>query len=122
MRYIPFFFIILLLSACYTAHRVQNIGTEPVFEDRTQALSEGATLYQQNCATCHGKLALGNGNQALRLEEQPVNLYVIAETHSVNAIAARISSGKGHSMPGFNDALTEDEIWKISFYVKQLAN
>lgn len=109
---------ILLFQGCYSNKENSN-NTNP-YKNNDKVLVEGRELFLENCSTCHGNNAEGFGNQALRLEDKPANLYLISDSQSIEDIVEKISGGKGHSMPGFNEALTDDEIWKIANYIKSL--
>ncbi|MCK5667318.1 MAG: c-type cytochrome, partial [Thiotrichaceae bacterium] len=38
------------------------------------SIAKGATLYQQNCVSCHGENAEGNGPAGMMLNPKPANL------------------------------------------------
>ena len=80
-------------------------------------LMEGATIYQQNCAVCHGlpggeKTAIAQG-----MFPRPPQLFMgkgvtddeVGETYWKVANGIRLTG-----MPGFRGALTEAQLWQVS--------
>lgn len=67
----------------------------------------GATLFSQNCASCHG--ANGEGGVG-----DPLNVYIDDEE-----LISAIGRGPG-DMPGFSDILSQDEIRLIADHVHTL--
>ena len=77
-------------------------------------LDQGAELYQQYCAECHGVNGSGAaGGPPLNLPERYAQL-------SRSGIAAIIGGGQG-SMPGFSDELSSGQIWSAAAYTQSLA-
>lgn len=81
----------------------------------------GATLFEQNCAICHGANARGAGAAAVNLEQVPPDLTLIAERNGglfpSDDVLAKIHGygGPGHfgDMPDFADIDTgEDVMWE----------
>lgn len=65
--------------------------------------NQGKTLYNQNCAICHGKNAAGDGPAAASLSPGPANLTKAAFWHHKNVdqlIARTVLHGHG-AMPPF---------------------
>lgn len=98
-------------------------GTRSPFTSDAKIINEGRTLYQQNCASCHGTTGLGDGELANSLNPSPALLaYMIQMPMSVDAYMLwSISEGGeafGTAMPAFKDALTRDEIWKIITFMR----
>ena len=81
-------------------------------------IDKGATLYKQNCASCHGQNGEGtadwkktdaNGNYP----PPPLNGTAHTWHHSINLLKKTILEGGarlGGLMPGFKDKLTDEEI------------
>jgi len=59
------------------------------------SVTEGAKLYQQNCMSCHGVKADGNGMAGMMLNPKPANLRVMAGTHPDGDFAYKINQGRG---------------------------
>jgi high-affinity iron transporter len=91
---------------------------------RAPDLSNAATLYQSNCAACHGAAGDGNGPQEAALEPRPMNFQDHARQfeRSVYGLYNTISLGvEGTSMPAFGN-LRADERWALAFYVSQFVS
>jgi mono/diheme cytochrome c family protein len=97
-------------------------ATSPI--ERTPAtIAEGAGLYAQNCARCHGAIGYGDGAEGLSLVPSPALLsYLVQRPIAGDAyLMWAISEGGrpfGTDMPAFKDALTEDDIWAIIAYMR----
>jgi mono/diheme cytochrome c family protein len=86
-------------------------------------IHEGATLYAQHCASCHGPTGLGDGEAGRALNPSPALLaYMINMPMAVDEyLLWTISEGGkplGTDMPAFKDNLTEEEIWKIIAFMR----
>ena len=89
---------------------------------QSAASDEGATLYRQNCRTCHG--ATGAPTQRM------VGLYPALKSFadsttlahiSTDSIVAILKNGMGKDMKSFKDKLTPDQMAAVARYVKTLA-
>ncbi|GAA5524815.1 hypothetical protein Maes01_01374 [Microbulbifer aestuariivivens] len=81
------------------------------------------SLYQQNCAACHGQSGMGDGPLAAQLDPPPVDFFdrARAENRSLLGLYDAISAGlEGTSMTAFTD-LSDEERWSLAFYVGGLA-
>ena len=83
---------LILLSGCSSAPGQPKKGAEPVAPNQ---VLEFATLYQENCAGCHG--AEGKGGAAIALAD-PVYLAIVDEKAMRKVIASGV---RGTSMPAF---------------------
>ncbi len=91
---------------------------------RAPDLSNAATLYQSNCAACHGQAGDGNGPQAAALEPRPTNFQDHSRQfeRSVYGLYNTISLGiEGTSMLAFGN-LRAEERWALAFYVSQFVS
>jgi len=91
---------------------------------RAPDLSKAATLYQSNCAACHGATGDGNGPQAAALDPRPTNFQDHARHfgRSVYGLYNTISLGvEGTSMPAFGN-LRAEERWALAFFVSQFVS
>jgi copper transport protein len=87
-----------------------------------QAVEVGKNAFQANCIACHGVGAAGDGPAAQGMVPPPANLL---EGHALYHADAEffnwIRNGKpGTAMPGFSDALTDEEIWSTIHYIREL--
>ncbi len=84
-----------------------------------ESMQKGARLFQENCATCHGKNADGNGVAGLNFKIQPANLRAMARTHKDGEFAYKIREGRG-DMPSWKLVLIDTDIWNLVNYIKTL--
>lgn len=89
------------------------------------AIAAGATLFESNCAPCHGEQADGHGVAAAGLVPPPANFRgtdVLAR-HSDAYLFYRITDGKpGTAMPSFRGVLGEPDRWAVIAYLRSLAH
>lgn len=83
----------------------------------------GGVLYQQQCAACHGREGMGDGEAGKDLSPSPALLeHVIQMPMSVDEYLmwSIAEGGKafGTAMPVFKDALSQEERWKIIAYMR----
>ncbi len=98
--------------------------------DTKEDQDAGRTLFQANCAVCHGPLALGNGPAAFTLQPRPFNLQVHVPLHPTGEVFYWIRNGvPGTAMPPWKDAKTDDgkpkldetQTWQIIRWLDALA-
>src|SRR5512146_2104515 len=87
--------------------------------------AQGATLYTDNCAPCHGNTGMGDGPQATKLanpvaaigspelarQAKPVEWYNIVTNGEMNLF-----------MPPFSGSLSDRQRWNVIAYVFTLSN
>lgn len=88
-------------------------------------ISAGETLYQANCASCHGSEGAGDGPAAQGLSPPPANLRwtLRRPIASDGYLMWAISEGGaqlGTDMPAFAEALSRPERWRIIRYLRTL--
>ncbi len=84
-----------------------------------QSIANGAIVFQQNCAICHGADARGDGPMAPTLNPRPSNLIVHVPQHPDADLENWIANGfPGSAMPAFKDTLTEQQRWDVLNYLK----
>lgn len=79
--------------------------------------ADGATLFSQNCAYCHGNGGRGDGPNAAKLSPPPADLTRIQS--SEDDIAGVVRNGKG-SCPSWRASLSDDEIAALALWAKKL--
>lgn len=92
-------------------------------ELRDPVVREGATLYADNCAACHGPEGLGDGETGVDLDPRPANLvfFMPMPLETDPFLLWTVSDGgevMDSDMPAFKEILSEDEIWKIVAYLR----
>jgi mono/diheme cytochrome c family protein len=87
-----------------------------------QRILAGETLYEDNCATCHGELGDGTGPEAAALSVPATDFTdqeMIAGISGEQLFLA-ISEGVGLDMPAFAEQLSEEERWTLAAYLRSL--
>jgi len=83
----------------------------------------GTTLYQQNCAPCHGLQGVGDGAQAAALPVSPKRLDDASAMRRLAPAAAfhqaKYGSESG-AMPAFSTVLDDEQIWQAIAYTWSL--
>ncbi|MDE3021051.1 MAG: cytochrome c [Pseudomonadota bacterium] len=111
---------------------VMRNGLDPRYASRINPLKAtsgnikaGKQLYDQNCALCHGAAGLGNGAAGQNLNPPATDIAVFSKTPMATDgyLFWTISEGGvplGTAMPPFKNTLSEEDIWKIILYLRQL--
>ena len=92
---------------------------------KADAVSEGAALFQANCASCHGAEGRGDGPAGTSLDPKPVNLAAVQEDFSDAYLFWLISEGGATSpfnslMPSWKSLLDEQQIWQVITFLRTL--
>ena len=95
------------------ATRVNSIKSDLASLDR------GKQSYFQNCSSCHGATALGDGPTGAMLNPKPTNLVSMAGAHPDGDFAWKIANGRGQ-MPAWKTVLKENQIWDLVNYIQAL--
>ena len=96
----------------------------PTAPERAPDLARGATLYQNQCAACHGATGHGDGPAGLQLSPRPVNFadQTRADQRSALSLYEVISQGvEGTPMASYAQQLSSDDRWALAYYVGSLA-
>jgi high-affinity iron transporter len=107
--------VVLLLCSPGLAEQKPATGT-----------SAGKTIYDRDCATCHGEAGKGDGETAAYLTPQPQDFTngVIQKRSDefLTTVIAKGGAAKGlaESMPGF-PKLSKTDVQSVVAYVRQLA-
>ncbi len=81
-------------------------------EKTPESIQLGKDLYKKYCALCHGPEARGDGPAAGSLKQKPTDLASMAGKHQDGDFSWKIANGRG-PMPGWQETLTEKQIWDI---------
>lgn len=95
----------------------------PMSPNRLPDLQRGATLYQSQCAACHGVSGHADGPLAAKLNPLPIALddHERARQRSVFSLQQIITRGvDGTAMPSFAQ-LSEDDRWSIAYFASTLS-
>lgn len=79
---------------------------------RASGSADGETIYNQNCASCHG----GEGEGGVGPE---VGGGVLVEKYSVDEQREIVAEGR-NNMPGFGSSLSDDEIDAVVVYERDV--
>ena len=96
----------------------------PTAPDHAPDLARGATLYQSQCAMCHGPTGHGDGPAGLQLKPRPVNFtdQTRADQRSPLSLYEVISQGvPGTPMISYSSQLSADDRWALAYFVGTLA-
>lgn len=96
----------------------------PVAPKTIPELRQGKSLYQAQCASCHGAAGGGDGPLAAALDPKPIAFTdrERAATRSLMALYQVVSQGvPGTSMPAFG-TLSDQDRWALAWYVGTLAS
>lgn len=101
----------------------QYQGARSTVSATPENIAAGGQLYHTQCASCHGKKGLGDGEAEKGLSPSPALLaYMIQMPVSVDEyLLWTISEGGiqfGTAMPAFRERLSTEEIWKIVTYMR----
>lgn len=83
-----------------------------------ESVQKGASLFDINCAHCHGKVGLGDGPVGKYLVLPPFNLRAEqTQQRSPDEIFDILTNGRV-IMPAFKGVLSAEERWAIVYFVK----
>lgn len=91
----------------------------PIANDQ-KTIEKGKRIYNQICATCHGRSGKGDGPTGLTLVTKPADHTSAAvQNQSDGAIFYKISKGRD-LMPSYNTALSKTQRWQVIRYLRTL--
>lgn len=96
--------VLALLSGCNAAS--SNLDVTRIL-DLTPDNNNGATVYADSCAVCHG--ATGGGGSGPKLA---------GASYAIDRVIDTVLTGK-ESMPAFSGTLSDQEIADVSAYVTE---
>jgi copper transport protein len=86
-----------------------------------QSIETGRELYLEHCAVCHGEDATGDGPDAAQLARPPADLTAQhVEIHPDGDLYWWIKDGIDPAMPGFDDQLSDEDVWHLVNYIRTL--
>ncbi len=94
------------------------VPADDLSEQALAALPEGARLFRENCAACHGNN--GRGMQEFGAPNLADAIWLKSADGSVAAIANQIRNPKHGRMPAWIDRLDDDTIRQLTVYVHSL--
>lgn len=113
-------------------HRVMMYGIPTPYgalrdplPDTPTKLSRGAVVFQQNCASCHGRSGHGEGPLGELLAPPPANLAWLAHTPMSRSdpymywTIAEGGKSIGSDMPSFKVTLSSNDIWAVISYIRE---
>jgi len=122
-----------MMGSSFVRHRfVMHNGVDPQYASKSNPLradpgnlKAGKTLYDRNCASCHGLSGLGDGDAGKSLNPPPADIAAsskmrISTDGYLYWTIAEGGTPLQTAMPAFKSALKEDEIWKIILYLRSL--
>lgn len=116
-----FSFGVLLVFGVHSHQVTGDIPSNPISGD-ANSIAQGRTLFEQNCASCHGRT--GVPPKGLDLNPYPLDLTVHAPQHPDGQLFNFISKGvSGSAMRAWGlgeGKLTEEQIWHLVNYLRTL--
>lgn len=112
----------LARSARALADRLLSAYPVPRAPKTPPQVARAATLFAENCSSCHGVQGRGDGPAAASLNPAPANFHDTARQHqrSPMSLYQTITGGlEGSAMPAFAQ-LDETQRWALAYYVGQL--
>jgi len=78
----------------------------------------GMALYNKNCASCHGKVGLGDGVKARALKDHPGDFSgAVYQNQTDGEHFYKTKTGRGE-MPKYEGKLSDDDIWNMINYMR----
>ncbi|MEO1018360.1 MAG: cytochrome c [Pseudomonadota bacterium] len=98
-------------------------GARSPFDAKPETIADGAGLYAENCATCHGARGFGDGDAGRGLSPSPAMLghmvqMPLAVSEYLFWTIADGGGAFGTDMPAFKTTLSDEDIWKIIAYMR----
>lgn len=113
---------LLLLQARVTIAEGLALNTPNPIPSDTASIERGAALYQANCIECHGVSGEGDGPLASSFTPPAADFTTAhAKAHLDAEFFNWIRDGKPlTAMPAFGENLTNDQIWDVVNYVRDI--
>jgi len=95
----------------------------------SDAIAEGRALYEGGvkpaCTVCHGEKGDGRGMLSARFDPRPRNFACRQTVRGIpdGQLFWIIDNGSpGTAMPDFGDKLTDEQIWQLVHYLRELSH
>ncbi len=100
-------------------------GKTNPFAGNAEAAAAGKTLYETDCASCHGDKGMGDGPAGASLKPPASKLVGLVQSAGADYAHWRISEGGSmapfnSSMPAWKGILTDEEVWKVVSHLETL--
>jgi len=93
------------------------------FTATEEVLQRGQSVYEAQCASCHGEKGMGDGPAGAQLTPPPAPLACTAKRLPDAYLYWRIAKGGaefGTAMPAFENVLPPEDIWAVILYLRNL--
>jgi len=86
------------------------------------ALKAAKSIYEDQCANCHGDTGKGDGSDAMMYDPGPADLTDASHVNKLTdgEIYYRITEGR-KPMPSFKKRLTDEQRWQLVLLVRSFA-
>lgn len=111
-----------LLGSALVVDAYPTTYRRPEVPYQAGSIDQGARLYRQHCAGCHGAAGTGDGPAGGGLPQPPPNLRTAhVGSHTAGDLYWWITHGiSAGGMPGFGDRLSDEERWEVVNFVRAL--
>lgn len=129
MKTIRLFFagsLVLMLSATVVAQQAAKPWDVPANAKSVKnpvakgdaSSKSGKALYDKNCASCHGKVGLGDGVKARNLKTFPGDFSKPAYQNLTDGEQFYKTKNGRSEMPKYQGKMSDDEIWNVVNYMR----
>lgn len=94
--------------------------TNPLKADAA-TIAAGKSLWSVHCASCHGKMGLGDGSKAAQLKTQPDDFSkAIFQSQSDGSLYYKVAEGRD-DMPAYKKKIPDtDDLWSLVIYMRTM--
>lgn len=94
-------------------------GAQAGSQEKTGGSADGAAIFRENCARCHGADGKGNSSQGTPDFTNPKTLASLSDEEVIKTIE---QGRKGTKMPAWSGKLTDAQIRSVAEYVRSLGS
>jgi mono/diheme cytochrome c family protein len=108
-----------VVQGTYTPVPTAYANQKPPFSlTSPDVIAKGKTIFEANCAPCHGMNGKGDGPAAAGLNPKPINFHSAYVKHMTpDYMFWRVNTGyPGSAMPAWKGLLSPDQIWEVIAY------